>query len=111
MLKQGIFAEIQGDLDCTWQLAHDPINFRFCLRSRAPLLAELACSLFATVANSVPSERAFSVMKIVQTVKRTRLSHQHVDQLTFSYSNGPKIDKMPYILRSYNIGLIVKLKS
>jgi hypothetical protein len=43
-------------------------------------------------------------MKVVQTVRRMALSHTHTNQLTFCYSNGPKIDNLPRIPQQYEIG-------
>jgi hAT family C-terminal dimerisation region len=60
------------------------------------VLAPLAIRILTTTANSVPSERAFSTMKLQHTKLRNRLSPTRVEKLVFIHINrrilagGPK---------------------
>lgn len=66
------------------------------MKDEAPILAQLAIRILTTTANSVPSERAFSTMKVQQTKLRNRLVPSRVDKLVFIHINqrilaaGPK---------------------
>jgi hypothetical protein len=66
------------------------------IKDDAPTLANLAIRILSTTANSVPSERAFSTMKLQHTKLRNRLLSSRVDKLVFIYINqrilteGPK---------------------
>lgn len=51
-------------------------------------LAALALRNLHTPANSVPSERAFSVMNILRNKTRNRLSAERAAKLTFIYINS-----------------------
>ena len=50
-------------------------------------LAHLAARVLGCIANSVPSERAFSAMNNIQTRHRSRLSSDVTDRLIFIYMN------------------------
>jgi hAT family C-terminal dimerisation region len=66
------------------------------IKDDAPTLANLAIRILSTAANSVPSERAFSTMKLQHTKLRNRLLPSRVDKLVFIHINrrilteGPK---------------------
>jgi hAT family C-terminal dimerisation region len=60
-----------------WQLQHD----------EHVVLATLADRLWHTLANEVPSERAFSQMKITKSKTRNRLSDDRVNKLLFIQMN------------------------
>lgn len=53
----------------------------------APEIAPIAQRLAATPATSVPSERAFSILNLLQNKLRNRLTVQRVDKLQFIYIN------------------------
>ena len=66
------------------------------MKDEAPILAQLAIRILTITANSVPSERAFSTMKLQHTKLRNRLAPSRVDKLVFIHINqrilaaGPK---------------------
>jgi Protein of unknown function (DUF 659)/hAT family C-terminal dimerisation region len=66
-----------------WAIASD-----FC-----PTLAHLAERLLTTPPNSVPSERAFSALKLQHTPLRNRLSLTKLDYLCFIYMNRRVLDR------------------
>ena len=90
-----------------WNL-HRLSEFWACFTAESSELAELANRIYHAVANSAPSERAFSAMKLVQNHRRTRLTHDNVDMLLFCYSNGPKIDRIPSVPQVFKPGEAVK---
>jgi hypothetical protein len=51
------------------------------------MIAKLVIRIFTTVANSVPSERGFSTMKLQHTKLRNRLFPSRVDKLVFIHIN------------------------
>ena len=53
----------------------------------SPILAPLAIRIASTSSNSVPSERSFSILKLLQNKLRSRLIYDHVDQLQYIYIN------------------------
>ena len=50
-------------------------------------------------------------MKLIQTARRGNLAHEHVDPLTFCYTNGRKIDSLPTIPRQQHPEQLVTPKS
>src|SRR6202008_1978310 len=56
-------------------------------RGISPILAPLAIRIASTPSNSVPSERSFSILKLLQNKLRSRLIYDHVDQLQYIYIN------------------------
>jgi hAT family C-terminal dimerisation region len=60
-----------------WQLHHDD--------SRA--LYQLAYRIHCTLANSVPSERAFSAINLTHTKLRSKLAPERVDKLLYVQIN------------------------
>jgi hypothetical protein len=61
-------------------------------------LAQLAVRIFETIANSVLSERAFSVMGLIITKLRNRLGPEKANKLIFIYMNQRVLDKHGDIL-------------
>ncbi|RKF81884.1 hypothetical protein GcM3_030035, partial [Golovinomyces cichoracearum] len=57
-------------------------------RPSAHALSTIALELYATTANSVPSERAFSTMNLLQSKLRNRLSTEKMNMLCFIYTNS-----------------------
>ena len=55
--------------------------------SLAPTIGPIAIRLISTPATSVPSERAFSILNLVHTKLRNRLSNGRVDKLQYIYIN------------------------
>jgi hypothetical protein len=53
----------------------------------APAIAPIARRLALTPSNSVPSERAFSILNLLQNKLRNCLTNQRVDKLQFIYLN------------------------
>ena len=56
-------------------------------QQHAKVLSPLALRIFSTPSNSVPSERAFSVMNFLHSKARNRLESERVDKLTYIYIN------------------------
>ena len=50
-------------------------------------LAPLAIRLFSSIANSVPSERAFSAMNYIHNRYRNRLTAENAEMLIFVFMN------------------------
>ena len=50
-------------------------------------LAPLAVRLFSSIANSVPSERAFSAMNYIHNRYRNRLTAENAEMLIFVFMN------------------------
>jgi len=61
---------------------------------KCPSLANLADQLMTTIANSVPSERAFSAMGYVHSVFRNRLSLEKANMLQYIYINRRSLRKL-----------------
>jgi hypothetical protein len=57
-------------------------------------LSTLAVRVFSTPANSVPSERAFSIRNLIQDDKRASLSDETADKLTFVHINHRVLDRI-----------------
>src|SRR5438046_9703531 len=53
----------------------------------AKVLEPLSLRIFSTPSNSVPSERAFSIMNFLHSKARNCLEPERVDKLTYSYIN------------------------
>jgi hypothetical protein len=53
----------------------------------APQLSSLSLRVFHALANSVPSERAFSSRNLVHNALRNRLGPERADQLCFIHIN------------------------
>ena len=70
-----------------WQYRTDTEQFWLFMQSQCPELAPLALRLARTPANSVPSERSFSILNIIHTKGRNKLQPDHVDKLQFVYIN------------------------
>jgi hypothetical protein len=51
------------------------------------LSGTLALRLASTIANSVPSERSFSILRLLQNKLRSRLTAQRIDKLQYIYIN------------------------
>ena len=60
-------------------------------------LAHLAARVLGCIANSVPSERAFSAMNNIQTRHRSRLSSDVTDRLIFIYMNIRALRNLPLV--------------
>jgi hypothetical protein len=79
-----------------WDHIDEDWTFWFSMKDEAPILAQLAIRILTTTANSVPSERAFSTMKLQHTKLRNRLTPSRVNKLVFIHINqrilagGPK---------------------
>jgi hypothetical protein len=70
-----------------WEMAHDPTQFWIEMKPLAPELSALALRLFCAPANSVPSERSFSIRNLVQDKRRSCLSPITADKLSFMHVN------------------------
>ncbi len=71
-----------------WKIIENPILFWQLQTLDAPVLGPFAERLMETPANSVPSERAFSIQNLVHTKARNALSTIRVDKLQFIHING-----------------------
>jgi len=70
-----------------WDHIDEDWTFWFSMKDEAPVLAQLAIRILTTTANSVPSERAFSTMRLQHTKLRNRLTPSRVDKLVFIHIN------------------------
>ena len=70
-----------------WKRGFDTYNFWANMTMRGSLLAQIALRLHGCIANSVPSERAFSAMNVIATMSRNRLGADVLDKLIFIYMN------------------------
>jgi hAT family C-terminal dimerisation region len=90
--KRGAF---KANARC-WKHTNENWMFWTSIKDDAPTLAKLAIRILSTAANSVPSERAFSTMKLQHMKLRNRLLPSRVDKLVFIHINqrilteGPK---------------------
>jgi hypothetical protein len=85
-----------------WCHANDYIAFWDVAYNHAPDLAQLAVRLHETPANSVPSERSFSVMNYIQNDHRTRLSTVKTNKLTYIYMNSKALRRRPLLESHHN---------
>lgn len=85
-----------------WDHIDDPRDFwKMVSMEDAKFLKLLAMRIWATPANSVPSERAFSVQNFIHTKLRNCLHPKRVDKLTYIYMNSrvfKRKQKSPYSL-------------
>ena len=51
------------------------------------VIGPLAVRIYSNPANSVPSERSFSIQNLIHDKKRNRLASEKVDKLTYIYMN------------------------
>ena len=58
------------------------------MESEGSKLAPFAIRVFKTPANSVPSERAFSAMNLVESKLRSKITAENMDMATFIFING-----------------------
>jgi hypothetical protein len=70
-----------------WMHAHNPVAFWRGMKPFAPQLSSLCLRLFHALANSVPSERAFSSRNLVHSRLRNRLGPERADKLCFVHIN------------------------
>jgi hAT family C-terminal dimerisation region len=70
-----------------WQFVEDPETFWQLHHGECPALATLAYRLQHTLANEVPSERAFSVMKLLKSKTRNKLNDERTNMLLFIQMN------------------------
>lgn len=82
------------DANPAWRLADsDPIAFWNAMHPFANEISTAAIRLFKTPANSVPSERSFSIQNFIHNKVRNRLDPIRVDKLTFIYMNRRVLDR------------------
>lgn len=70
-----------------WKHSKDPRTFWLMQQQHAKVLGPLSLRIFSTPSNSVPSERAFSVMNFLHSKARNSLESERVDKLTYTYIN------------------------
>lgn len=99
--RDGFFPHSNGSI---WDLANDLVTFWDTAVPFAPVLATLAVRLMQVPGNSVPGERAWSIMNLILTKRRNSLSNINVDRLIYIYMNervlnrpvGSRDRKLPY---------------
>ena len=77
-----------------WSATKDPKMFWTMFETHTRFLGKFARRLFSTPANSVSSERAFSIQNIIHTKLRNTLSAEKVDKLTYIYMNARILKSM-----------------
>lgn len=80
--------------DQSWMDKENPVLFWRTHLDRYPELAIIATRIFETIANSVPSERAFSCMNLVHSKQRNRLGPLKVAKLVYIYMNQRTLDSV-----------------
>ena len=80
--------------NASWKF-EDPLTFWYAQQGFTPELANIAIRLFRTPANSVSSERSFSVQNLIHSKFRNRLHPTRVNKLTFLYLNRRVLDRKP----------------
>jgi hypothetical protein len=70
-----------------WKHSTDPRMFWIMQTQHAKVIGALAVRIYSTPSNSVPSERAFSVMNFIHRKGRNSLGSEKVDKLTYTYIN------------------------
>lgn len=70
-----------------WKNSTKPSLFWSSMRAACPELADTARRLYHTQANSVPSERSFSIGKLIHSRTRASTNPERVDRQTFIYIN------------------------
>ena len=80
--------------NASWKF-DDPLTFWYAQQGFTPELANIAIRLFHTLANSVPSERFFSVQNLIYNKFRNRLQPTRVNKLTFLDLNCRVLDRKP----------------
>ena len=77
-----------------WEYKHNMRTFWKVARSIAPAIAPIAIRLASTPCNSVPSERSFSILKLLHNKLRNRLKADKVNMLQFIYINRRVIERI-----------------
>jgi hypothetical protein len=77
--RKALFA----DYDSRWDYKDKPEIFWQLHFDECPALSRLADRLIYTLANSVPCERNFSLMNILHSKARNRLTPERVDKLLY----------------------------
>ncbi len=77
----------ESQRDC-WRHILDPTTFWAMQAGHARSLGLLAQRISQTPANSVPSERAFSIQNLIHSKQRNRLSPERANKLTYMYMNS-----------------------
>jgi len=77
-----------------WQYAERKEVFWEYIQASCPELGPLALRVARTPANSVPSERSFSILKLLMNKFRAQLTPQHVDMLQYIYINERVLNRI-----------------
>jgi hypothetical protein len=77
-----------------WDYKNNMRIFWKAARSIAPAIAPLAIRLASTPCNSVPSERSFSILKLLHNKLRNRLRPDRVDMLQYIYINKRVLERI-----------------
>jgi hypothetical protein len=83
-----------GPNGIAWDYLDNPRLFWSIQETSCPELSSFAGILLTSIANSVPSERAFSTMNYIHSKMRNRLSVERADMLQYIYMNSRALDKM-----------------
>jgi hypothetical protein len=75
-----------------WDYRSTPLTFWDDCDSEGAILPQIARRLAQTIANSVPSERAFSTMNLIHSKSRNRLSPAKVEQQVYIHVNRRILD-------------------
>jgi len=77
-----------------WEYKHNMRTFWKVARSIAPAIAPVAIRLASTPCNSVPSERSFSILKLLHNKLRNRLRPDKVNMLQYIYINKRVLERI-----------------
>src|SRR6266487_4153473 len=78
----------------SWVSKDDPITYWTTYLGDHKVLASFAIRLFELICNAVPSERAWSVMNLIQTPIRSNLSSDKSTKMAYIYMNQRQLDKL-----------------
>jgi hypothetical protein len=81
-----------------WELAGNPVLFWRFQQATCPELASAAVNLLTIIANSIPSERAFSTISLINSKTRNRLSVETTSKLQFIHINQRALNQQYYEL-------------
>jgi hypothetical protein len=97
--RRGVYA---GGRSC-WSFISSPLHFWDDCDSEGAVLPHIARRLATTIANSVPSERAFSTMNLVHSKLRNRLVADRVEKQVYIHINRRILDHPPQARQLFNL--------
>lgn len=91
------FRGMRGDFqqgNISWASRDKPLVYWLSYQGDHAELSSLEIRIFELICNSVPSERAWSVMNLIQTPIRGNLSAEKTEKLSYVYMNRRQLDQL-----------------